>query len=201
MTDKISELKTELVKRTNLLGKELSILPYQERIIDEIIFQLEKNNPNLFPFQDNSLNCLLGKWKLIYAPNGTMFTKQLTFSPEMKVGEITQSISSSSQVNKLKIETEGIFDFSWFGDWSFKTTGVLDYKTNTQVGIVKFKEFVFSASNIFGMSECKVLSSQIPVSFFTSQGRSIVSYLDEELRIVKGISGILLVFLKESSIT
>ncbi len=51
-----SKLKTELIKKTSLLGKELALLPYQDRALDEIIFELERNNPNELPFQADSLH-------------------------------------------------------------------------------------------------------------------------------------------------
>lgn len=193
-----SELKTQLIKKTNLLGKELALLPYEDQVIDELILELEQNNPNELPFLADSLPLLLGKWKLIYAPKVTIITVQFKNFPEVKIENITQTLTSSTKTNQILIENRGVFEFPMLGHCNLSATGTWDYEINTQVGLVKFNDFNFSGSNIFGMSNWKIPPSQIPVSFISPQAKWITSYLDEEIRISKGVTGNIFVFAKDN---
>lgn len=193
-----SELKTKLIKKTNLLGKEMSLLPYEDKATDDLILELEENNPNELPFQADSLHLLLGKWKLIYAPKGTIVTTQFKSFPKVKIEDITQTLSSSTKNNQILIENRGIFNLPWLGNWDLTATGTWDYEPNTQVGLIKFDNFIFSGSNILGMSNCKIKSLEMPISFISPEAKWITSYLDDELRIGRGTTGNLFVFAKEN---
>jgi len=192
----VSELKTKLIKKTQLLGKELSLLPYEDKASEDLILELEENNPNELPFQSNTIDLLLGYWELIYASRGTVITSQLKSFPGAKIKEINQNLSRSQEENQVLVENQGIFDIPLWGKWDLTATGTWDYELNSQVTSVKFKDFIFSGSNILGLSQFNIPSLKIP-DFFTPEAKWITSYLDEDFRIGRGITGNLFVFIKK----
>jgi len=79
MVDNISLLKTQLLAEIEALGQQ-ALFPSKESIIDEIVRQLESINPISSPLHPHYVPQLLGDWQLVYASNGTVVTRQFSFS-------------------------------------------------------------------------------------------------------------------------
>ena len=90
-----SSLKTELLRRVEVLGQQQALFPSKGELLDEIVQQLEEINPISHPLRLDNLPTLIGDWQLIYASRGTVVTRSFASFPdwaEIRIKHVWQSL-------------------------------------------------------------------------------------------------------------
>ena len=187
-------LKTELIQRLEALPSQQAIFPQAEPNIDKIIQTLEEINPIPQPLSSNNQTLIFGNWQLIYASNGTVVTRQVATIPDwtgIKIKQVYQILSAGDSgiatSNCAKIE------LPLLGEWKIQANGVWKCDRDQTTALVSFDEFAFQATKPFNLPELK-----IPVlEAFRNEAVWITTYLDEEIRVGRGKTGNLFLFIRE----
>ena len=118
-------LKTQLIEQVEALPSQKAIFPQSNSVIDNIIQNLEEINPNPQPLNLKNQILLSGSWRLIYASNGTVVTRQFAEIPswmEIKIKQVYQILNCNSTgiatSNCAKIE------LPLFGEWKIEASGI-----------------------------------------------------------------------------
>jgi len=192
-------LKTELRQRVTALGKQ-ALFPSTEESIDRIIQQLEGINPIPHPMNADHQHFLLGNWQLIYASGGTVVTRTLEVLPDWTTGinikRVWQKLDASASTTISAING-ALLELPLLGEWQLQAKGLWTRDADEQVARVRFGAFSLQATHPFG------LSSWIPklrisvLEFLQNEALWTTSYLDQEIRIGRGVTGNLFVFERE----
>lgn len=191
-------LKTEFFRRVETLGPQQALFPSKGGAIDEIVQQMEDINPIPCPLQPNHLSSLLGVWRLVYASQGTIVTRQLASVPNfwevIKIKHVWQTLTVGIG-KEIAVENGAVLDFSLLGEWQLSAEGVWTWGANEQVAKVTFNAFSFQATRPFGQGGWSLPELKIPVlEFLRNEALWTTSYLDREIRIGRGATGNLFVF-------
>jgi hypothetical protein len=196
------DLKTELLKRIEALDRQQALLPFSETSIDETIQQLEKINPIPRPLLSHNLSKLMGEWLLVYASNGTVVTRSIAeitnlFSSSILVKKIWQVLAIEHQ--KIAADNQVLIEFPLLGEYQLKAEGVWQPELDEQTAKVTFKAFSGQATKFFGRPSWSLPELKLPVlEFFRNEALWITSYLDEDIRIGRGVTGNLFVFQRDN---
>jgi len=193
-----STLKAEFFRLVEALGPQQALFPSKEGAIDEIVQQMEAINPILYPLKPNYLSSLLGVWRLIYASQGTIVTRQFSsvqnFWQVIKIKHVWQTLTVGIG-KEITVENGAVFDFSLLGEWQLSADGVWTWGANEQVAKVTFDAFSFQFIRPFGQGSWSLPKLEIPVlEFLRKEALWTTSYLDREIRIGRGATGNLFVF-------
>ncbi|MEM8828504.1 MAG: PAP/fibrillin family protein [Cyanobacteria bacterium P01_G01_bin.19] len=201
MTQLNQELKTKLFSQIEVAGKERSLLPFSETLIDETIRQLEDINPISQPLSSNNFNLLIGDWQLIYASNGTVITRPIAemtsfLGAAIEVIKIWQSLAVEDE--EIRANNQALIDLPLIGEYQLSAEGVWRSQSDEQTAQVTFNAFTAQATKFLGQSDWSLPELKIPVlDFLRNEAIWITSYLDENTRIGRGATGNLFVFRQE----
>ena len=192
------ELKTKLLSQIEILGKERSLLPFSERSIDETIKNLEKINPIPQPLLPKNLSSLVGDWQLIYASNGIVITRPIAemanlLGSGIKINSIGQSVHNFE--GKILASNRASIELPLLGEYELLAEGVWQAQPDNQTAKVSFAFFSLQAIKFLSQLNWILPEIQIPIGeFFSNEALWITSYLDEDMRIGRGVTGNLFVF-------
>ena len=198
-----SSLKTELLRRVEVLGQQQALFPSKGESLDEIVQQLEEINPISHPLHPDHLPALIGDWQLIYASRGTVVTRSFASFPdwaEIRIKHVWQSLIAGGN-RKISASNGALLDLPLLGEWQLQASGVWTWDTDKQVAKVSFDTFSLQATKPFGLSSFRSPELKIPVlELLQNEALWITSYLDQEIRVGRGATGNLFVFRRESTL-
>ena len=192
------ELKHQLLNQIETLGKEQSLLPFADRSIDRIIEQLENRSPISQPLKPEDLATLCGEWELVYASNGTVITRPIAeiasaFGSAIRVNRIWQSLNSID--GEIIANNQALVELPLLGEYKLNAEGVWRSQLDKRTSIVKFYLFSLQATQFLSQSNWMLPEIQIPIlDLLQNEAAWITSYLDENMRIGKGVTGNLFLF-------
>ena len=192
------DLKTELFRQIEILGKERSLLPFSEASIDETIKQLESVNPILQPLLPDRFPDLIGDWQLIYASNGTVVTRPIAeltnfLGSGIEVKKIWQSLLIKD--GKIMADNQALIELLLLGEYKLSAEGVWQPESDKQAATVTFDAFKVQSTKFLGQPNWTLPELKIPVlDFLKNEALWITSYLDRDIRIGRGATGNLFVF-------
>jgi hypothetical protein len=198
MTQINQELKEKLFNQIEVAGKERSLLPFSETLIDGTIKQLEDINPIPQPLSSNNSASLIGDWQLIYASNGTVITRPIAeitniLGSGIKVQRIWQSLNNLH--GEIRANNQALIELALVGEYQLGAEGVWIPSADKRTAKVTFNSFTAQATKFFGQSDWSLPELKIPVlDFLRNEAVWITSYLDEDTRIGRGGTGNLFVF-------
>ncbi|MBC1225173.1 PAP fibrillin [Nostoc sp. UCD121] len=195
-------LKTELLLRIEKLGLQQSLFPSSDELIDQLVQQLEDISPILQPLQPNDLPSLLGNWQLVYASAGTVVTRQIASIPDflggIKIKRVWQRLASVNNIRKISASNSAQVELPILGEWQLQANGHWKWDTDEKTATVSFNSFSIQATKPFGLSNWSFPELKIPVlEFLQREALWITSYLDQEIRVGRGVTGNLFVFRRD----
>ncbi|MBE9003194.1 PAP fibrillin [Nostoc sp. LEGE 12447] len=195
-------LKTELLLRIEKLGLQQSLFPSSDELIDQLVQQLEDISPILQPLQPNDLPSLLGNWQLVYASAGTVVTRQIASIPDflggIKIKRVWQRLASVNNIRKISASNSAQVELPILGEWQLQANGHWKWDTDEKTATVSFNSFSIQATKSFGLSNWSFPELKIPVlEFLQREALWITSYLDQEIRVGRGVTGNLFVFRRD----
>lgn len=213
-------LKQNFLNRIAALG-QAAVMPTEKSELDAIVQELETLNPTPAPLASENrlplrgtakLPLLLGKWKLVYASNGTVVTRRLPGG--IAIDGIWQILSaleqgamrSSSSFGVIGVERdcEAIATINaielglpLLGKLQIQAKGLWQWQGETQTATVAFDAFSAKADGLFYQPDWQLPAIEIPVlEWFRREASWRTSYLDADLRIGRGASGNGFVFVR-----
>ena len=192
------DLKTELFRQIEILGKERSLLPFSEASIDETIKQLESVNPISQPLLPDRFPDLIDDWQLIYASNGTVITRPIAeltnfLGSGIEVKKIWQSLLIKD--GKIMADNQALIELLLLGEYKLSAEGVWQPEPDRQAATVTFDAFKVQSTKFLGQPNWTLPELKIPVlDFLKNEALWITSYLDRDIRIGRGATGNLFVF-------
>lgn len=192
----IQQLKHELLHQVAAL-KQQALLPVEKGELDAVVQQLEVLNPVPLPLSPVNRSLLLGRWKLIYASNGTVVTRRLPGG--ITINEIWQTLST------LKEETIAVtngmeLELPLLGKLQIQAQGLWQRHDNMQTASVTFDAFSLQATGLFHQPDWQFPTLSIPVlEWIRREASWQTTYLDSELRIGRGATGNQFVFIRQAS--
>lgn len=194
-------LKTELMRRLEALGQKRALFPFKKEPIDEIVQQIEGINPVPRPLSANYLPSLLGNWQLVYASQGTVVTRMFASIPDcwggIEIKRVWQRLVAGG-TGKISASNALLLDLPLLGEWQLEADGVWKWDTDEQVAKVTFDAFSLQATKPFGNSSWSLPELKIPIlELLRNEARWTTSYLDQEIRVGRGVTGNLFVFRRE----
>jgi len=197
-----ASLKTALLQQIVTLGQQRSLLPSSPvEPIDAMAQQLETLNPIPDPLNPRYFSTLLGSWQLIYASRGTVVTRTLrsipNFSDSIKIKRVWQSLVADRN-EQIFANNYADLNLPLLGEWRIQADGIWKPDKDYRVANVSFDAFSVQATQLFGLANWSFPQLKIPVlEFLRHEAVWMTSYLDEEIRIGRGITGNLFVFRRE----
>jgi hypothetical protein len=195
-----SALKTELFQRIEALDQQKALLPATEEVIESLVQQLELITPTPHPLRSDHLPILLGTWRLLYASQGTVVTRQiasLPFANSLIPRRIWQTLTASAP-GTIRAENGAIFDLPLLGEWQLRAEGVWIWGADEQIAKVTFETFALQATQFLGQASWRFPELRIPVlESLRNEALWSTSYLEPDLRIGRGATGNLFVFRRE----
>lgn len=196
-------LKRNLLKHIQFLDPLDALLPSEHPDIDRLIRNLEDLTPIQAPLSDPYLPKLLGSWKLVYASQGTVVTRQVSepgrFVP-IQIQRVWQRLNLTKNV-KAPIESENgaVLSIPLLGEFTAIAKGIWQPYEEAESASVSFGDVSLQPTRILGISGLNLPKLTIPVlDFLRREALWITSYLDEDLRFGRGATGNLFVFRRDS---
>lgn len=197
-----SSLKKTLLKNIQFLDPIDALLPSQHPDIDRLIHDLEDLSPIEHPLSEPYLPTLLGNWKLVYASQGTVVTRQVSepskFLP-VRIQRVWQRLNLTGSAD-APIETENgaVLSIPFFGEFTAIAKGIWQPYEEAESASVSFGALSVQPTRLLGISGLNLPQITIPVlDFLRREALWITSYLDEDLRFGRGATGNLFVFKRE----
>jgi PAP_fibrillin len=163
---------------------------------------LETLSPILNPFVPQNLPTLLGDWQLIYASQGTVVTRRLTFVSNNSWAGITlkkvwQRLSDRTVTKNINVTNGALIDLFLFGELKLQAQGRWMWDTDGKLAKVVFDSFSVQTSELFNHSSWSLPEIKIPVlEFLKNEAMWKTSYLNRDMRIGRGATGNLFIFRK-----
>jgi hypothetical protein len=198
-----TNLKTNLLKHIQFLDPLDALLPSQHPDIDRLIHNLEDLSPIQEPLSDPYLPKLLGNWRLVYASQGTVVTRQVSepskFMP-IKIQRVWQRLNLTKN-DDAPIETENgaVLSVPLLGEVTAIAKGIWQPYEEAESASVSFGDVSLQPTRLLGIAGLNLPKLTIPVfDFLRREALWITSYLDEDLRFGRGATGNLFVFCREN---
>ncbi|BAZ17131.1 fibrillin [Calothrix sp. NIES-4071] len=189
--------KQELLRRLEALEFKQRLFPASSEQVDALVKALEDVNPTDNPLSPHH-NLLSGSWDLIYASRGTVVTRSFASIPdfierEIKINRIWQTLVIKDN-EAISTTNSAEITLPLLGTWQIEAEGYWT-ESDGKTAKVSFSAFTTRAINPFNISWTPEL--KIPVlEFLRNEALWITSYLDDDLRIGRGATGNLFVFLR-----
>lgn len=192
--------KNELWQRLQALDMQQALFPSPQPQIDEIVKQLESINPISKPLSVNHQADLSGNWQLVYASRGTVITRPLAtsnFWGGIKINRVWQTLVVNNTKNISTVNAAEL-ELPLLGKWKLWADGVWTWEDDEQLAKVSFHRFGVQPINMFGISGLTLPELKVPVlEAWRREAVWITSYLDEDMRVGRGVTGNLFVFRRE----
>ena len=197
-------LKNALIKNIQFLDPLDALLPSQHPDIDRLIHDLEDLTPIQEPLSKPHLSTLLGTWKLVYASQGTVVTRQVNepskFLP-LRIQQVWQRLKlpqNAEAPTEIETENGAILSVPLLGELTAIAKGVWHPYEEAESASVSFGAFSLQPTRLLGISGFNLPKITVPVlDFLRREALWITSYLDEDLRFGRGATGNLFVFRRE----
>lgn len=192
----IQQLKRDILHQVAAL-KQQALLPAEKGELDAVVQQLELLNPTRLPLSPVNRSLLLGRWKLIYASNGTVVTRQLAGG--ISINEIWQ-ILNVFQEETIAVTNGMELELPLLGKLQMQAQGLWQQQDNMRTARVTFDAFSLQATGLFHQPNWQFPALYIPVlEWMRREASWQTTYLDSELRIGQGATGNRFVFMRQSS--
>jgi hypothetical protein len=198
-----TNLKKSLINHIQFLDPLDALLPSQHPDIDRLIHHLEDLTPIQEPLSKPHLSKLLGNWRLVYASQGTVVTRQVgepnKFLP-VSIKRVWQRLNLT-QNGDAPIETENgaVLSIPLLGEFTAIAKGIWQPYEEAESASVSFGDVSVQPTRLLGISGFNLPKLTIPVfDFLRREALWITSYLDEDLRFGRGATGNLFVFRRDS---
>lgn len=200
-----STLKNALIKNIQCLDPLDALLPSQHPDIDRLILDLEDLTPIQEPLSKPYLSTLLGTWKLVYASQGTVVTRQVSESSRflpLGIQGVWQRLrlpNNAEVPNQIETENGAILSIPLLGEFTAIAKGVWQPYEEAESARVSFGAFSLQPTRLLGITGFNLPKITIPIlDFLRREALWITSYLDEDLRFGRGATGNLFVFRREA---
>ncbi|MBL1178187.1 PAP/fibrillin family protein [Pantanalinema sp. GBBB05] len=195
-SSEIQQLKRDLLYQVAAL-KQQALLPAEKGELDAVVQQLELLNPTRLPLSPVNRSLLLGRWKLIYASNGTVVTRQLAGG--ISINEIWQ-ILNIFQEETIAVTNGMELELPLLGKLQMQAQGLWQQQDNMQTARVTFDAFSLQATGLFHQPNWQFPALHIPIlEWMRREASWQTTYLDSELRIGQGVTGNRFVFMRQIS--
>ena len=189
-------LKTELLDRIRHLDLAEALLPSSHPDIDHLIHSLEAVNPITQPLHPDHWPILLGTWDLIYASEGTVVTRRIPAPWPVGIRRVWQRLTQSAQASApIAAENGAVVSLPLLGELTAIAQGGWQPYEEAESARVSFGAFSLQPTRLLGITGLHL--PQITLPIFEALRREalwITSYLDDDLRIGRGVTGNLFVF-------
>jgi hypothetical protein len=195
-SSEIQQLKRDLLYQVAAL-KQQALLAVEKGELDAVVQQLELLNPTPLPLSPVNRSLLLGKWKLIYASNGTVVTRRLAGG--ITINEIWQTLDTFKE-ETIAVTNGMELELPLLGKLQMQAQGLWQQQDNMQTARVAFDAFSLQATGLFHQPNWQLPALYIPIlEWMRREASWQTTYLDSELRIGQGVTGNRFVFMRQIS--
>jgi hypothetical protein len=189
-------LKTELLTRIRALNPVEALLPSSHPDIDRLIHDLEAVTPIAHPLQPDHWPTLLGTWDLIYASQGTVVTRRLPTIGPVNIRRVWQRLTQSSQASApIAAENGAVVSLPLVGELTAIAQGLWQPYEEAESASVSFGAFSLQSTRLLGVAGLHLPKLTLPIfEALRREALWITSYLDDDLRVGRGVTGNLFVF-------
>lgn len=189
-------LKTELLTRIRALNPVEALLPSSYPDIDRLIHDLEAVTPIARPLQPDHWPTLLGTWELIYASQGTVVTRRLPTIGPVNIRRVWQRLTQSSQASApIAAENGAVVSLPLVGELTAIAQGLWRPYEEAESASVSFGAFSLQSTRLLGVAGLHLPKLTLPIfEALRREALWITSYLDDDLRVGRGVTGNLFVF-------
>ncbi|WP_206070599.1 PAP/fibrillin family protein [Nodosilinea sp. P-1105] len=193
-----TQLKHQLLQQIQALPSLEALLPSQHPTIDQLIADLEYLNPIDQPLDTHHHSVLLGTWDLIYASRGTVVTRNLGsgFPWSLPIQRVWQRLARNDQADApIATENGATFLLPFFGELTATAKGTWQPYAEAESAKVSFGTIGVQATRLLGIAGLHLPKLTVPVlEGLRREALWITSYLDDDLRFGRGVTGNLFVF-------
>jgi hypothetical protein len=193
-----TQLKSTLLQRIQALPTLEALLPSQHPAIDQLIMDLELLNPIDQPLDRHHHGVLLGTWELIYASQGTVVTRSLGSGLPwpMPIQRVWQRLTHlSNDMGAIATENGATFALPLLGEITATVKGTWQPFAEAESAKVSFGAIGLQATRLLGVAGLHLPKLTVPVlEGLRREALWITSYLDDDLRFGRGVTGNLFVF-------
>lgn len=189
-------LKTELLDRIHHLDPAMALIPSSHPEIDQIIQDLEAITPIAQPLQPDHWPTLGGTWDLIYASQGTVVTRRIPAPWPVVIRRVWQRLTASPQASPpITAENGAVVSLPLIGELTAMAQGVWQPYEDAESASVSFGSFSLQPTRLLGIAGLHLPQLTLPIfEALRREALWITSYLDDDLRIGRGVTGNLFVF-------
>jgi hypothetical protein len=193
-----TQLKTQLLQQIEALQPESALLPQEHPAIDQIICELESLTPINHPLRQEHRPLLFGSWALVYASRGTVVTRRINRQLPMPVGirRIWQRLAGPEETGTaITSENGAVLSLPFLGELTATAQGIWQPFEEGESAQVSFGAFTVQATRLLGIAGLHLPQITVPIlDFLRQEALWITSYLDDDLRFGRGVTGNLFVF-------
>lgn len=197
-----SDLKANLLQHIQDLDRSEALLPSHHPDIDNLITDLEAVTPIPQPLMAANLPTLLGTWELIYASQGTVVTRRIDGMMNLPIGirRVWQRLTHTPQSKApIAAENGAVLSLPLVGEFTAIAQGIWQPYEEAESANVSFGALSLQPTRVLGMAGWRLPKITLPVLEFLRQDALwITSYLDEDLRVGRGVTGNLFVFRRDA---
>jgi hypothetical protein len=189
-------LKTELLTRLRHMDPTEALLPSSHPDIDHLIHDLEAITPIAQPLQPNHWPTLLGTWDLIYASQGTVVTRRIPTLWPVGIRRVWQRLAQAPQASApIAAENGAVVSLPLVGELTAIAQGLWQPYEEAESASVSFGAFSVQPTRLLGVAGLHLPKLTLPVfEALRREALWITSYLDDDLRVGRGVTGNLFVF-------
>lgn len=196
-------LKAELLQRIQCLDRADALLPSHHPDIDDLITELEALTPIQQPLLASHFSTLLGSWELIYASRGTVVTRRMEDLINLPIGirRVWQRLTLPPKSEApITAENGAVLSLPLVGELTAIAQGIWQPYAEAESAQVSFGAFSLQPTRVLGLAGWRLPKLTLPVlDFLRRDALWITSYLDDDLRFGRGVTGNLFVFRREGT--
>ncbi|MBE9137487.1 PAP fibrillin [Nodosilinea sp. LEGE 07088] len=193
-----TQLKAQLLQQIEALQPELALLPHEHPDIDQMICELESLTPINQPLRQEYRPLLFGSWALVYASRGTVVTRRINLPLPMPVGirRIWQRLAGPEETGTaITSENGAVLSLPFVGELTATAQGIWQPFEEGESAQVSFGALTVQATRLLGIAGLHLPQITVPIlDFLRQEALWITSYLDDDLRFGRGVTGNLFVF-------
>lgn len=188
------DLKADLLERIGALDLAEALLPTSHPEIDHLIQTLEAITPISQPLQPSHWPTLLGLWDLIYASQGTVVTRRML--PPVGIRRVWQRLTPSNQAGApIAVENGAVVSLPLVGELTAMAQGFWQPYEEAESASVSFGSMTLQSTRLLGITGLHLPKLTLPIfEALRRESLWITSYLDDDLRVGRGVTGNLFVF-------
>ncbi|MEB3289930.1 MAG: PAP/fibrillin family protein [Leptolyngbya sp.] len=187
-------LKADLLERIGALDRAEALLPSSHPTIDPLIHDLEAITPIPQPLHPDHWPTLLGIWDLIYASQGTVVTRRLP--PSVGIRRVWQRLTQSTQARApIAVENGAVVSLPLVGELTAIAQGIWQPYEDAESASVSFGSITLQSTRLLGISGLHLPALTLPIlEALRRDTLWMTSYLDDDLRVGRGVTGNLFIF-------